>query len=66
MFYIILFYFVHLNVKNSKSHIENKKQGNTVVNPFIKMIEDKKRISEAIKEGKTLSSLKEIAFVKPL
>jgi hypothetical protein len=35
-------------------------------NPIIQMIEDKKRIVKAIKEGKSLSTLKGIKFVTPL
>ncbi|SMC87528.1 hypothetical protein [Pedobacter africanus] len=46
-----------------------KKQNNTSpakVNPFIKMIEDKKRIVDAIRAGQDLSKLKDIKFVTPL
>jgi hypothetical protein len=39
---------------------------NKSVNPFIKMIEDKKRIVEAIRNGKDLSTLKGINFVSPI
>lgn len=35
-------------------------------NPFIKMLEDKKRINDAIATNTPLSSLKGIKFVKPL
>ncbi|WP_165456437.1 hypothetical protein [Pedobacter kyonggii] len=35
-------------------------------NPLIKMIEDKKRIVNAIREGKDLSKLKGINFVSPI
>jgi hypothetical protein len=38
----------------------------TSVNPIIKLIEDKKRIVEAIREGKDLSKLKDISFVSPI
>jgi hypothetical protein len=35
-------------------------------NPFIKAVEDKKKISATIQEGKSLSTLKDIKFVKPI
>jgi hypothetical protein len=35
-------------------------------NPIIQMIEDKKRIIQAIKNGKSLSTLKGIKIVSPL
>jgi hypothetical protein len=35
-------------------------------NPIIQMIEDKERIVEAIKNGKSLSTLKGIKIVSPL
>lgn len=38
----------------------------TPVNPIIKLIEDKKRIVEAIREGKDLSKLKDIKFASPI
>ena len=37
-----------------------------VKNPIIQMIEDKERIVEAIKNGKSLSTLKGIKIVSPL
>jgi hypothetical protein len=49
-------------VKTQKSHIEKGQKAN----PFIKMIEDKKRIVSAIRNGKDLSKLKDINFVSPL
>jgi hypothetical protein len=36
------------------------------VNPFLKLIEDKKRIAKAFKNGEPLSSLKDIKFVHPI
>jgi hypothetical protein len=53
-------------VKTQKSHIENKAGEKSRDNPFIKMIEDKKRIAEAIRNGKDLSTLKGINFVSPI
>jgi hypothetical protein len=51
---------------NTTSHNTLKKQKASSVNPFVKMIEDKKKITQAIQDGKPLSSLKDIKFVKPL
>jgi len=45
-------------VKANKKHIP--------ANPIIKLIEDKKRIVEAIREGKDLSKLKDIKFASPI
>lgn len=36
------------------------------INPIIQMIEDKKRIFEAVKNGESLSNLKGIKIVSPL
>ena len=51
-----------------KATINKKVNGKIVniVNPIAKMIEDKKRIQQALKENKPLSTLKGITFVKPL
>jgi len=46
--------------KTTISEIKNSK------NPIIQMIEDKKRIVHAIKNGKSLSTLKGIKIVSPL
>ena len=53
-------------MSNIKQHTIPKKQKEPFVNPFIKMIEDKKSIDQAVEEGKSLSTLKDIKFVKPL
>lgn len=46
---------------------DNKKVGaKASVNPFVKAIKDKKKIMSAIREGKDLSKLKDIKFVRPL
>lgn len=45
---------------NVKHAVGNK------VNPFKKLMDDKNRIVEAIKDGKDLSTLKDIKFVRPL
>jgi len=55
-----------LNVNDTKSDTIRKKQKASFVNPFIQMIEDKKKIEKAIQEGEPLSTLKDIKFVKPL
>ncbi len=47
--------------KNTKNGQKKSSQ-----NPFIKLIEDKKKITAAIQGGKSLSSLKGIKFVKPM
>ena len=51
---------------SEKPHTSPNKQKKTVVNPFIKMIDDKKKIDQAVQDGKPLSSLKDINFVKPV
>ncbi|WP_158288521.1 hypothetical protein [Mucilaginibacter psychrotolerans] len=51
---------------STKTHTTPKKQKESPVNPFIQMIEDKKRIDKATEEGKPLSTLKGINFVKPV
>ncbi len=48
-----------------KSNILQKNKKPAKPNPFIQMIEDKKRIDQAIQNGEPLSSLKDIKFVKP-
>jgi hypothetical protein len=53
-------------VNNTKSHTAPKKQKTSFVNRFIQMIADKKKIDEAIQEGKPVSTLKDIKFVKPV
>jgi hypothetical protein len=53
-------------VSNTKSHTTPKKQKAAFVNPFIQMIEDKKKIAQAVEDGKSLSTLKNIKFVKDL
>jgi hypothetical protein len=49
-----------------KSSTAQKKKQFAKANPFVQMIEDKKRIDQAIQNGEPLSSLKDIKFVKPL
>ena len=44
----------------------NNKREKASGNPFIKALEDKKKITAAVREGKALSSIKGIKFVKPI
>jgi hypothetical protein len=53
-------------VDTSKSHKVKNRQVQSVGNPFIKLIEDKVKISKAVQEGKPLSTLTGINFVKPI
>lgn len=50
------------NISNNKS----KKEKGSSANPFVKMIEDKKRIVEAIRKGEDMSRLKDIKFAFPI
>lgn len=52
-------------VKNKKSHIDKTHNQRKAINPFIKLMEDKLKVSKAFKENRPLSSLG-ISFVKPL
>ena len=44
----------------------DKKSADKKNNPFSKLIEDKKRIANAVTNGEPLSDLKGIKFVRPL
>lgn len=51
--------------------MKNKKKNTTppssqAKNPFVRILQDKKRIQEAVCKGVPLSSLKDIKFVKPI
>jgi len=46
--------------------VKGKDSQKSVSNPLIKLVEDKKRVISAIREGKDLSKLKGINFVRPL
>jgi len=50
-----------VKTKNTKSE-----QKNSLDNPFIKLIKDKKKINAAIKSGKSLSKVKGVKFVKAI
>jgi hypothetical protein len=53
-------------VNNIKPLTASKKKKSASLNPFIQMIEDKRKIDEAIQEEKALSTLTDIKFVRPL
>lgn len=48
------------------SHMANKVKDKSSTNPLIKMIEDKKRLVNAVKSVKDLSALKGIKIVSPI
>jgi len=50
------------NTSNNRS----KKEKGSLANPFVKIIEDKKRIVEAIRKGEDMSKLKDIKFAFPI
>jgi len=58
------FYYIYCMSAAKKNTKAGQKKSST--NPFIKLVEDKKKITAAIQSGKSLSSLKEIKFVKPI
>ena len=49
-------------VKNNNKKMQKK----TSVNPFVKAWEDKRKIVSAVQNGKSLSTLKGIKFVRPI
>lgn len=51
-------------MNNTKKN--NAKAGKFSVNPFVKALEDKKKIAAALQHGIDLSTLKGIKFVKPI
>jgi hypothetical protein len=51
-------------MNTTKKHSDNSK--NACNNPFIKAMEDKKKIAAAVQNGINLSTLKGIKFVKPI
>ena len=46
--------------------VSSPKPANKGVNPFVKLLNDKARIAEAVKNNQPLSSLKDIKFVRPI
>ena len=67
-FYIAasLFFSDICNMSTAKKNSSKKKPQMPSGNPFVQLIEDKKKINETIKNGKSLSTLKGIKFVKPI
>ena len=53
-------------MKDAKRNAASKKNKPKKANPFVQMIEDKKRIDQAIQNGERLSMLRNIPFVKLL
>jgi hypothetical protein len=51
---------------HTKKIVSNSKAIKKSVNPFDKLIEDKERIADAVNNSQSLSSLKDIKFVRPL
>lgn len=52
--------------KTTVKAVSGKKAADKKNNPFSKLMDDKKRIAEAVACGDPLSSLKDIKFVRPL
>lgn len=50
------------SIKHNNKEVQEKPSSN----PFIKLFEDKKKIVTAIQNGKSLSMLKGIKFIKPI
>ena len=48
------------------SNNKSRKERQSSANPFVKMIEDKKRIVETIRKGEDMSKLKDIKFAFPI
>jgi len=46
--------------------VSGKKAADQKTNPFVKLMEDKKRIAQAVKNKVSLATLKDIKFVRPL
>jgi hypothetical protein len=53
-------------MSTAKKNSSKKKPQKPSGNPFVQLVEDKKKINETIKNGKSLSTLKGIKFVKPI
>lgn len=51
---------------NTGKAVSVKATAGNRVNPFKKLMDDKNRIVEAIRDGKDLSTLKGIKFVRPI
>ncbi len=53
-------------MSTAKVNKTKNKQNQSLGNPFVKLVEDKIKVSKAVQEGKALSTLKDIDFVKPV
>jgi hypothetical protein len=53
-------------MSRNTSNTVNKGKKKSSVNPLVKMMEDKRRIIDAIRDGKDLSTLKGINIVSPI
>ena len=51
---------------NTAKDVSVKQTAGNKINPFKKLADDKQRIVEAIKDGRDLSTLKGIKFVRPI
>jgi len=63
---IIIYNYICIIMSRNINIVEGKDVQKSMPNPLIKMIEDKKRVINAIREGKDLSKLKGINFVSPI
>jgi sensor histidine kinase regulating citrate/malate metabolism len=65
LIFVLLLWIIYVcNVMLNK--ISDKKTQKNFPNPIVKMIEDKRSIVKAIREGKDLSKLKGINLVNPI
>ncbi|MDT3404271.1 hypothetical protein QE417_003343 [Mucilaginibacter terrae] len=51
-------------MKPFKSFVNQKKPKRSSINPFIRLVEDKKRVSKAFSQRLSLGTLEDIKFVK--
>lgn len=51
---------------NTAKGVSVKQTAGNKINPFKKLMDDKQRIVDAIRDGKDLSTLKNIKFVRPI
>ena len=63
---VLSLYIMKAEKANTGKAVSVKQTAGNKVNPFNKLIDDKNRIVEAIKEGRDLSTLKGIKFVRPI
>ncbi|PWK80041.1 hypothetical protein LX99_00505 [Mucilaginibacter oryzae] len=58
--------YIYISQTQFMSPTKKSDKATNANNPIVKMIEDKKRIVKAIKNGESLSTLKDIKIVSPL